>query len=140
MRSRIESVEVIVIDPETDEPMLHPATGLPITQRINVEYPVDDAYILAHRPPTILLTASALNVAVNGTITLSAQLRTPELADFSYQNLGENRAITLKIGDVVQVVNLVNGFWSDTLQFVIAGNHVISCDDLPCVPITVVVT
>ena len=92
---------------------------------------VDNAWILANRPSTVHLSASALSVAVNGTITLSAQLKTPELADFSQQNLTDNRPIQLRLGDTIQSINLVNGFFSDSLPFILAGTYRLECLDLP---------
>lgn len=92
---------------------------------------IDNAYILARQSNTLLLSASVSQIAVNGTINLTAQLRTPELADYSYQNVAENRAITLQLGDTVITVNLTNGAWSDSLQFVAAGSFTIKCLDLP---------
>jgi len=92
---------------------------------------VDNAYILARQSNTILLSANLLQVATNGTITLTAHLRTPELADYSYQDLTDNRPIKLQLGDTVTTVNLVNGLWSDSLQFVVAGSFEILCLDLP---------
>ena len=101
---------------------------------------VDNAYILVRQSSTVLLSADLLSVAVNGSIQVSAQLRTPELADYSYQNLNDNLAISLRLGDVTQTVNLVSGQWSDTLQFVEAGTYLIECLSLPSNSLTVVVT
>ena len=100
---------------------------------------VDNAYILARQSSTVLLSADLLSVAVNGSIQVSAQLRTPELADYSYQNLSDNFAISLRLGDMITSVNLVNGQWSDTLQFVEAGTYLIECLSLPSNSLSVVV-
>lgn len=109
-------------------------------QRVTIEHPVDNAWILARQSSTVLLSADSLAVAVNGSIQLSAQLRTPELADYSYENLTDNLAISLQLGDVTQTVNLVNGQWSDSLQFVLADTYLIECLSLPSNVLTVVVT
>lgn len=100
---------------------------------------VDNAYILARQSSTVLLSADLLSVAVNGSVQVSAQLRTPELADYSYQNLSDNLAISLRLGDMITSVNLVNGQWSDTLQFVEAGTYLIECLSLPSNSLSVVV-
>ena len=130
-KTRIEHTVEVYIDPETNEER---------TRLVTVQYPVDNAYILARQSNTVLLSADSLNVAVNGSIQLSAQLRTPELADYSYQNLSDNLAIELRLGDVITSVNLVNGQWADTLQFVAAGTYLIECLSLPSNSLSVVVT
>lgn len=88
---------------------------------------VDNAWILANRPAQVALNLSNPNPALNETITLSAQLKSHPLTDDSQVNLNDNVAIRLQIGDIVQDAQLVNGVWSDSLQFVLAGDYTIRC-------------
>ncbi len=117
MKTRISS-ELVTLYDENNEPY---------QERQNVEYPIDNAYILAWQPSTLLLSANAASVAINGVLTLSAQLRTPELADYSYQNLTDNITVRLKVGDNEVTANLINGFWTDTGSFTLAGTYEIRC-------------
>lgn len=91
------------------------------------EIPVDDAWILANRPSQVIVSLPQANYALSDTPMLSVQLKTPPLTNGQQNNLSENIAISLQIGDVVVSVNLVNGAWSDSLQFVLAGNYLIKC-------------
>lgn len=92
---------------------------------------VDDAYILAHRSSVVVISVSATQVAVNGTLDITAQLLTPILADGSQNPLNQSILLEMQLGDMQQVVSFVNGQWADSLQFVVAGVYRISCLDLP---------
>jgi hypothetical protein len=95
------------------------------------EIEVDNVWILANRPPNIALSIPQNSYGVGQSAQLSAQLTTPELTDFTTQNISENRTVRLQIGDITQTVNLINGVWSDTLNFTLAGTYQIICLDLP---------
>lgn len=101
---------------------------------------VDNAWILANRPPVIALSIPQLAYSVGQSATLTAQLKTPELADFSQENLSENRTIQLHVGDASISANLVNGVWQDTLNFAYAGVYRIECLDMASNVLEVVVT
>lgn len=109
-------------------------------ERVTSIIEVDNAWILAHRPPVIALSIPQLSYSVGQSTTLTAQLKTPELADFSQENLSENRTIQLQIGDAVISVNLVNGVWQDTLNFAYAGVYRIECLDMASNALEVIVT
>lgn len=83
--------------------------------------PVDDNWVLAHFPSELELTSNLTNVALNGSINLSIQLFTPILNSGSRQALNSNIPFQLKVGLTVINGNLVNGQWSDSVQFVSAG-------------------
>lgn len=91
------------------------------------EIPVDDAWILANRPSQVELSANDLSLAVGESLTLSAQLYTPPLLDGNRQALTTALSIEIQLGDIVQSVSLVNGQWSDSIQFVAAGQYLIYC-------------
>lgn len=91
------------------------------------EIPVDNPWILANRPSQVELSADNLTLAVGGSLNLSAQLYTPTLIDDNRQILTSALSIQLRIGDIVQTVSLVNGQWSDSVQFVAAGQYLIHC-------------
>lgn len=90
------------------------------------EIEVDDAWMFANRHPLVLLSASSLSVAVNGSITLSAQLQR-EKADYSFENYSQNRTIQIQYGMAIVTVNLVNGFWQDSLDCTHVGSFEIYC-------------
>lgn len=83
--------------------------------------PVDDAWVLAHFLNELQLTSNLASVTLNGSINLSIQLFTPILNSGSRQALNSNIPFQLKIGLSVINGNLVNGQWSDSIQFVSAG-------------------
>lgn len=91
------------------------------------EVPVDDAWILANRPSQVIFSLPQASYALNATATLSVQLKTPPLANGSQQNLSDNLPIQLQVGDALVNANLVNGAWSDTVDFVMIGTWRISC-------------
>lgn len=101
--------------------------------------PIDNAWVLANRPSVLELSITQSVLLLGQSATLTAQLKTPELADFSQNNLSENREISLQIGDVITSVNLVNGAWSDTLIFAYAGAYRIECLSLSSNIVEVVV-
>lgn len=131
MRTRIESMMVPILDPETGEIIGE--------ERQNVVFPVDNAWILARQSKQIVLSIPQLQYTVGQSASLTAQLTTPELVDYSVQNLAENLSIQLQIGDVIQTVNLVNGQWSDTVNFSYAGVYLVKCLSLPSNEITITV-
>lgn len=114
--------------------------GEPIMVRVREVIEVDNAWILANRPPVIALSIPQLSYSVGQSATLTAQLKTPELADFSQENLSENRTVQLHVGDASISANLVNGVWQDTLNFAYAGTYRIECLDMPSNILEVVVT
>lgn len=89
------------------------------------ETPVTDEWILANRSPEIELTISSQNATVNQVLTLSAQLYTAPLTDGNRQALSDNLSILIRIGDIEQSINLVNGQWQDNITFVFASVYTI---------------
>jgi hypothetical protein len=71
-------------------------------------YDVDDAWVLANKPHTLLLTIDKVQIIGDGedTATVTIQLRTPILTDGTYQNVAQSDDITLLIDDNVAVVTL----------------------------------
>lgn len=95
------------------------------------EIEVDNAWILANRPNNVLISIPQSNYLLGQSAVVTVQLVTPHLVDGTQTNLTNNLAISMQFGDSIQTINLVNGAFSDTLQFVTVGNYVLKCLDLP---------
>lgn len=95
------------------------------------EIEVDNAYILANRPNNVLISIPQNSYLVGQNAIITLQLVTPVLTNASQTNLTDNLAISMQFGDIVQTVNLVNGTFSDTINFVYAGTYIYKCLDLP---------
>lgn len=92
-----------------------------------IEAPVTDEWVLANRSKEVELSAGALQVALNANTLVSIQLYSPPLADSNRQTLNENLTAEIQFGDKAVMVSIVNGVWSDNVQFVKAGTHIIKC-------------
>ena len=60
-----------------------------VTTGVQSRIPVDNEWVLANRPRTLLLTASKTEAAVDENVTITVQLRTPVLVDGTYENVTE---------------------------------------------------
>ncbi len=90
---------------------------------------VDDVWILANKPNTLLLSIDKTQITANDTgsdvATITVQLRTPILIDDSYDNVVESGDVEIIIEDVPIAVSLVKGVGTQELGSVFAKTYTV---------------
>jgi len=67
-----------------------------VTTGVQSRIPVDNVWVLANRPRTLLLTASKTEAAVDENVTITVQLRTPVLVDGTYESITETGDVLIR--------------------------------------------
>lgn len=110
---------------------------------VQTRVPVDDNWVLTHKPRTLLLTPAKTSAAVDEDVSVGVQLRTPVLTDGTYQDVTEAGEVLVSVAfddgeAVTQSVTLdASGAGSLVVSAATAGTIRVESASLPAVAVEI---